>query len=88
MTPLDIWFAGGVFKGAAGISLEKANEIVKELIPKYEHLHANPPIGKSLPELYDIKTMQPTEEHLKLYLDMRQEAIRLGVDMPSDGVFC
>ena len=88
LTPLEIWFASAVFKGAATLSLEKANEIVKELIPKYEKLHADPPIGRSLPELYDMKTMQPTPEHLELYLKMREEAIRLGVAMPSDGVLC
>ena len=88
LTPLEIWFASAAFKGAAGLSLEKANAIVKELIPKYEHLHANPPIGRSLPELHDIKTMRPTDEHLGLYLRMREEAKALGVNMPSDGVFC
>lgn len=88
MTPLDIWFAAMCFKGGAALSLEQANEVAKELIPKYEHLHANPPIGRSLPELYDMKTMQPIEEHLSLYLRMREEAIRLGLKMPSDGLYC
>jgi hypothetical protein len=82
LTPLEIWFASAVFKGAAGLSLEKANDIVKELIPKYEHLHANPPIGRSLPELHDIKTIRPTEYHLGLYLRIREEAKRLCVNMP------
>lgn len=86
LTPLEIWFTAAVFKGAAGLSLEKANEIAKALIPKYEQLHANPPIGKSLPELYDVKTMTPSEEHLEMYLRMRKEAMDLGIPMPSDGV--
>ena len=88
MTPLDIWFAAMCFKGGAALSLDQANEVAKELIPKYEAMHANPPIGRSLPELYDIKTMTPTDEHLNLYLKMRDEAIRLGLKMPSDGVYC
>lgn len=88
LTPLEVWFASGAFKGAAGLSLEKANEIVKELIPQYEDRHANPPIGRSLPELYDITTMQPTEEHLSLYLKMREYANKLGLNMPSDGIHC
>jgi methylamine--corrinoid protein Co-methyltransferase len=88
LTPLECWYNAAVFKGAAGISLAKANEIVREVIPQFEDELNNPPKGKSFQELYDLKTLTPCEEYVKLYMEMREYATSLGIDMPGDGVLC
>lgn len=86
LTPFEAWYSAAVFKGAAGLDTRKANEILNEVLPKYEGQLKNPPKGKSFPECFDVKTLQPSDEYLKMYLDMRQYAFDLGVPMPSDGV--
>ncbi|HHW40641.1 MAG TPA: monomethylamine:corrinoid methyltransferase [Syntrophomonadaceae bacterium] len=86
LTPFEAWYSSAVFKGSAGLSAEKANEILNEVLPKYEKELRNPPKGKSFPECFNVKTLQPTEEYLKMYLRMREYAISLGIPMPPDGV--
>ena len=88
LTPIECWYNAAVFKGSAGISLEKANEIVKEVIPKFEGDLNNPPKGRSFQELFDIKTLTPIDEYLKMYMGMRDYAMSLGIPMPRDGVVC
>lgn len=88
LTPLEAWFNAAVFKGAAGLSLEDANRICKEVIPKFEDTLFDPPKGQSLRELYDIKTLTPISEYKEMYLKMRAYAESLGIPMPGDGVFC
>ena len=87
LTPLEVWFSSMCFKGSAGMTLDAANELCKEVIPRYEAMHADPPIGRSFPELYDLKTLEPIPEHKELYLKMCDEAVKLGIKMPSDGVY-
>ncbi|MEG3067721.1 MAG: monomethylamine:corrinoid methyltransferase [Syntrophaceticus schinkii] len=86
LTPFEAWFSAAVFKGSAGLSAQKANEILKEVLPKFEKNLNRPPKGKSFPECFDVKTLQPTDEYLEMYLKMRKYAIDLGIPMPSDGV--
>ncbi|MBS3969572.1 MAG: monomethylamine:corrinoid methyltransferase [Clostridia bacterium] len=86
LTPFEAWYTSAVFKGAAGLSAEKANEIVKEVLPKFENELRNPPKGKSFPECFNVQTLEPSKEYLDLYLKMRKYAEDLGVPMPPDGV--
>lgn len=88
LTPIEAWFNAAVFKGACGLSLEQANDIVKEVIPKFENNLANPPKGQSFRELFDIKTLTPCDEYKELYFKMRDYAKSLGIPMPGDGVIC
>ena len=39
------------------------NEVVKEILPKYEKKFDNPPLGKSFSECYDVKSARPTREY-------------------------
>ncbi len=86
LTPFEAWYSAAVFKGAAGLSPAKANEILNEVLPKFENELKNPPKGKSFPECFNVQTLEPSEEYLELYLRMRKYAEELGVPMPSDGV--
>lgn len=58
---------------------ENANEIVKELLKKYENRHGNPPLGKTFQECYDVKRKKPTQEYVDLYRKIKEELRELGV---------
>ncbi|MDR1949070.1 MAG: monomethylamine:corrinoid methyltransferase [Spirochaetaceae bacterium] len=88
LTPIEAWYNASVFKGAASLSLEKANEICKEVIPRFENDLNNPPKGKTFRELFDIPSLTPIPEYKKMYMEMRQYAESLGIPMPGDGVIC
>lgn len=88
LTPIEAWYNASVFKGAAGVSLEQANDICREVIPKFENELLDPPKGCSFRELYNIQTLTPIPEYRDMYLKMRKYAESLGIPMPCDGVIC
>ncbi len=67
LTPLEAWFSGQVFEASAGVSLEKANEIVLYLLSKYEDRMKEMPKGQSFPECFDIRTLEPSPEWRNIY---------------------
>jgi len=86
LTPVETWFAGAIFRGAAGLSIEKANEIINYAISKFENQLGSPPKGKSFTECWDVRLDRPSPEYLDLYVRMRKEAKDLGIPLPPDGV--
>lgn len=81
LSPLEIKFAGEVFKAAAGMSRAQANEIADKLLPKYEDMLRNPPDGKSFKECYDIEKLEPTEEWQRMYNEVKEELMQMGLPM-------
>jgi methylamine---corrinoid protein Co-methyltransferase len=81
ITPLEIRFAGEVFKGCAGMSREQANDIANKLLPRYEGRLMEKPAGKSFLDCYDLKTLQPSDEWLKLYEQIKNECISVGMPL-------
>jgi hypothetical protein len=88
LSPIEAYFNAAVFKGACGLSLEHANEICIEVIPKFENELNNPPKGMAFQDLYDVSTLTPCDEYKQMYFKMRQYASDLGIPMPGDGVLC
>lgn len=64
---------------ATGMKRADANELVKELVAKYEKKLPNPPLGKTFQECYDLKTVKPTEEHENVYKRVKKELVELGL---------
>ena len=89
LTPIEPMFAGEVALAIssetgkeAGMTRKEANEIVKELLPKYEDKIKGDPdltIGKKYQELYDMNTLQPSGEYVDLYHGMKKEIGKLGI---------
>ncbi|MCL4458845.1 MAG: monomethylamine:corrinoid methyltransferase [Chloroflexi bacterium] len=79
ITPLETKFAGEVFKKTAGMSRARANDIALKLLPLYESDLGRSPKGKSFPECYDVKTLQPTDEWRRIYDEVKDEVIRAGI---------
>jgi len=78
-TGLEARFNGEVGHAAAGMSREKANEIVKQIVPKYKDQLGTEPKGKRFDEAYDMRTLRPTDEWLKMYDEVKEELFALGL---------
>lgn len=83
LTPLECKFNGEVLKACGGMKRTDANEIAKQIVPKYEPMLATPPKGKSFRECYDVRTLQPSQEWLDIYHRVRLEMVDLGIPLPS-----
>ena len=81
---LEARFQGEVLHAAVKISREKAEEIVQKAYALYKDDLDKKPYGKPFWEVYDVKTIQPKQEWLDVYNEVRAEAISWG--LPLDEV--
>jgi len=81
LTPLEIKFAGEVFKRCAGMSRAQANDIANRLLPLYEAQLGKAPKGQSFPECYDIEKLEPSAEWQTIYDDVKNEVIKAGIPL-------
>jgi hypothetical protein len=58
---------------------DEANEIVRQLLNKYEDSLHSAPKGLKFWECYDMKTLKPFKEHEELYAKARKELEAYGV---------
>jgi methylamine--corrinoid protein Co-methyltransferase len=65
------------------MSLKEANAWVLKLLPKYEHVftleNGNP--GRPVDELYDMKSIQPKEDWLKMYDEVKTDLKEMGLSL-------
>lgn len=76
---LEARFNGEVGHATAGMSRVQANELVKQIVPKYKDLLGAEPKGKRFDEAYDMWTLRPTPEWLGIYDEVKDELSRLGL---------
>lgn len=81
LTPLEIKFAGEVFKQCAGMSRAQANDIANKLLPLYEAQLGKAPKGQSFPECYDVEKLEPSAEWQRIYDDVKNEVIKAGIPL-------
>ncbi len=79
VTPLEADFCIKCAIAAASIPSDQANQIVTQLLERYESSISSSPKGSKFPECYDITSGKPTVEYQKLYEEIRDEMIQLGV---------
>jgi hypothetical protein len=82
-TPLESRWMGEVSKSVAGMKRERANEIARYLLSKYEDTLTQPPDGYTYEELYDVGEEQPGQMYKDLYDEVKQELAERGVDFKS-----
>lgn len=82
-SPLESRWMGEICKSASTLSRERANEIARELLAKYEGLVKNAPEGYTLWDLYDRYRLEPKGEYLKVYQEVKEELARLGIEWRS-----
>jgi methylamine--corrinoid protein Co-methyltransferase len=75
-------WAAEVGIATAGMKLEDANELVKNIVSKYDDKikARNPPTGKTFPEIYDTKKLTPSKEYVELYKKTKKELQDLGIN--------
>jgi methylamine--corrinoid protein Co-methyltransferase len=81
LTPLEVKFAGEVFKKSAGLSLEQANCVANELIPLYEAQLGQAPEGKRVQDCYDLARQRPGDEWQGIYDKVKDEAVKAGIPL-------
>jgi len=72
---LEARFNGEIMNAAAKLERGKAEEIVQSALENYRDDLDKRPYGKPFPEVYDLKTVQPTKEWLSMYDEVKEEAL-------------
>ncbi len=80
---LEARFQAEVAHAALGLSREEVNECVLECLSHYEHRLNHPNLGKSFPELYNTDTLEPREEWLAVYHEVRTSLRDMGLDVDN-----
>ena len=83
LSPLECKFCAQVVKTAAGLTRRQANEMVKQIVPRYEDKLQAPEIGVPFWECYDVKSLTPAPEWRAMYEKVRGELIEMGLPLPA-----
>lgn len=81
--PLHSRLFAEVAHAATKLKREEANEIVAKLVASYKDTldFDKSPKGKTFEQSYNVKTLEPTEENLKLYKEAKSKLIDLGLEL-------
>ncbi len=79
VTGLEARFIAEVSRAAQGLKRQDASALAAELLTRYQATLPSPNRGKSFPEVYDIETVQPKQEWLDMYYDVKEDLTRLGL---------
>jgi methylamine--corrinoid protein Co-methyltransferase len=80
---LEARFQAEVAHAALGLSRQEVNGYVLACLSHYEDSLSEPNIGKSFPELYDTGALEPKDEWLEVYHQVREELGDLGLNMEA-----
>ena len=80
---LEARFQAEVAHAALGLSRQEVNGYVLACLGRYENSLNSPNIGQPFPELYDTETIEPGEEWLDIYHQVRDELSDLGLNMDA-----
>jgi len=78
-TPMEPKLASEIAHGVIGMTRSQGNDIVKQLLAKYEDDIPNAPIGKTYEQCWDMKTKRAIQEYTQLYHKIKAELAELGV---------
>lgn len=74
-----------VAQAAFGKTLSEINNLVLQCLEEYEHLPPSPKIGQPIPALYNLGTLEPTQEWKDTYPAVREKVAELGLDLRKRG---
>jgi methylamine---corrinoid protein Co-methyltransferase len=78
-TGMEARMMGEVARASAGVEISEINVILDKLVALYEKNYASAPAGKTFQECYDVKTVSPTDEYMKVYDEARKKLENLGL---------
>jgi methylamine--corrinoid protein Co-methyltransferase len=82
ITPMEAKFGVEMGKAACRLNRQKANELVLQLLEKYESQIKAAPTGSRYQECYDINTGKPKESYVRLYNEVKEELA--GMEIPFE----
>ena len=79
-TGFDARITGEVMNATAGMKPQKANELVKKIMVEVDKAERKEMMfAVPFPEIFNLKTMKPTQEYESMILGAKDELVRLGV---------
>jgi len=66
-TGMEARIMGEAAIATAGMKVSEVNKILEKLVSGYEKNYANAPAGKTFRECYDVVSVKPTAEYMKVY---------------------
>jgi methylamine--corrinoid protein Co-methyltransferase len=78
-TGMEARMMGEVARATAGMNIDDVNKVLDALVSSYEGNYANAPEGKTFQECYDIATVTPTDEYMKVYDGARKKLEEFGL---------
>jgi methylamine--corrinoid protein Co-methyltransferase len=82
---LDARICAEVVQTMPGLTREHANELVAQILPRYESELEKKPIGSPFDEVYDLENIEPTATWQGIYDDVREELIGIGLPLDRFG---
>jgi methylamine---corrinoid protein Co-methyltransferase len=80
---LEARFQAEVAHAALGKTRAEVNDLVLQCLAKYQDKLAEPNLGKPFPQLYDLDSLEPTQEWLEPYLRVKGALTEMGLDMEN-----
>ncbi len=81
---LEARFNGEVMRAAAGLTREQGEEIAQRALACYRDQLDRKPYGQPFPEVYDLRTLQPRAEWLRLYEEVKAEVVGWGLPLDRE----
>jgi methylamine--corrinoid protein Co-methyltransferase len=83
-TPLEARMAAEVGHACSNMRLTRseANEVLLQILDRYEERIADAPLGSEFQDCYDVARGVPSEEYLQLYKQVKGELAGLGLRFP------
>ena len=81
ITPMEVRMMAEAAEAAAGMKVHEVNSILDSLIPMYSQDLLNPPKGKRFQDCYDMRALEPSDEHMATYTNSLQILKDLGLDI-------
>jgi methylamine--corrinoid protein Co-methyltransferase len=78
-TGMEARMMGEAARATAGMDIEDVNKVLDLLVSSYEKNYADAPQGKTFQECYDIATVTPTDEYVKVYDGARKKLEEFGL---------
>jgi methylamine--corrinoid protein Co-methyltransferase len=79
ITPMEARFGIEMATAAAKLDRQQANELVRQLLTKYESQIETAPTGSTYQECYNVVSGRPGKTYLQLYTEVKDELASLGV---------
>jgi len=79
ITPMEARFGVEMATAASRLNREKANDILIQLLEKYESQIETPPPASRYQDCYDLVTGKPGEDYVRLYDEVKEELIEMGI---------